>query len=55
MPRFKVVACFIFIKFCFDSSCSEGETALHVAAVENHVEMAKLLVQRGASVNEDAL
>jgi hypothetical protein len=36
-------------------SCRQGETALHIAAVENHLEMAQLLLQRGASVSEDAM
>jgi ankyrin repeat protein len=35
--------------------CRHGETALHIAAVENHLDTARLLLQRGASVNEDAL
>lgn len=36
-------------------NCRQGETALHIAAVENHMEFAQLLLQRGASVSEDAM
>ncbi len=30
---------------------SDGTTALHAAALKNHLEMAKLLLQHGADVN----
>lgn len=40
---------------CSTVFCRHGETALHIAAVENHLHTARLLLQRGASVNEDAL
>ena len=40
---------------CLTVFCRHGETALHIAAVENHLHTARLLLQRGASVNEDAL
>jgi len=31
-----------------------GSTALHIAANQNHVEVAKLLLQHGANVNAKA-
>jgi ankyrin repeat protein len=33
-------------------SCRKGETALHDAASNNHIEIAKLLLEHGAEVNQ---
>jgi ankyrin repeat protein len=34
--------------------CRDGDTALHIAAIQNGVELAKVLLEKGADINAEA-